>query len=123
MADMDREMAAKSAALTELRARQDRAASALRLEDAAFEVWSKRVTEVAAAGGSRTEQLRLVDPGIVPQRPSFPNVPLLMAVALLFSLMASVGFLSVRFSWEQRSRLSRAEPELTEIRMARSGNR
>jgi uncharacterized protein involved in exopolysaccharide biosynthesis len=48
----------------------------LRAANAAFEAMSRRATELAGSSGLRTEQLRIIDPGIVPQQPSFPNTPL-----------------------------------------------
>ena len=45
----------------------------------------------------RMLRLRLIDPGIVPQRPSSPNIPLNVFAALLFGAVASVLYLSVAF--------------------------
>jgi uncharacterized protein involved in exopolysaccharide biosynthesis len=44
-----------------------------------------------------------MDPGIVPQRPSSPNVPLNVAAALLVALAASIIYLSVAFVSRRRT--------------------
>jgi uncharacterized protein involved in exopolysaccharide biosynthesis len=50
----------------------------------------------------RGERLRVIDPGIVPQRPSAPNVPLNVAAALFLALVASMVYLSLRFGFRRR---------------------
>jgi len=55
------------------------------------------------------ERLDILDPGIVPQRPSSPNIPLNLAVAALLSLTASLAYLLVRFSYA-RVRALRTDP-------------
>jgi polysaccharide biosynthesis transport protein len=67
--------------------------------------------ELRAAAGSRGERLRVMDPGIVPQRPSSPNVPLNVAAALLLALAASVIYLS--FAFVLRRRAVSLEPAVT----------
>jgi capsule polysaccharide export protein KpsE/RkpR len=67
--------------------------------------------ELRAAAGSRGERLRVMDPGIVPQRPSSPNVPLNVAAALLLALAASVIYLS--FAFVLRRRAVSFEPAVT----------
>ena len=52
---------------------------------------------IFAASGFRGERLRIIDPGIVPQRPSYPNVPLNVFSALAFAAVASILYLSVTF--------------------------
>jgi uncharacterized protein involved in exopolysaccharide biosynthesis len=41
----------------------------------------------------------MIDPGIVPRRPSSPNLPLNVLAALLLALVASVVYLAMRFSY------------------------
>ena len=66
-----------------------------------------------------TEQLRIIDPGIVPQQPSFPNVPLLTGVALLISAMLCLAWLSLRYGLERQ----RVRSAKFEFKVARSGGR
>jgi uncharacterized protein involved in exopolysaccharide biosynthesis len=70
-----------------------------------------RLRELRAAAGSRGERLRVMDPGIVPQRPSSPNVPLNVSAALLLALAASIVYLS--FAFVLRRRAVGFEPTVT----------
>ena len=77
----------------------------------ASEAAETRLRELRAAAGSRGERLRVMDPGIVPQRPSSPNVPLNVAAALLLALAASIIYLS--FAFVLRRRAVGFEPTVT----------
>lgn len=70
-----------------------------------------RLRELRATAGSRGERLRVMDPGIVPQRPSSPNVPLNVAAALFLALTASLLYLS--FAFVMRRRAVGFEPAIT----------
>jgi uncharacterized protein involved in exopolysaccharide biosynthesis len=69
----------------------------------ASEAAAMRLRELGAASGNRGERLRVLDPGIVPQRPSSPNVPLNVAAALLLALVASIIYLSSAFVVRRRA--------------------
>jgi capsular polysaccharide biosynthesis protein len=43
----------------------------------------------------------VMDPGIVPQRPSSPNVALNIAIALLAALIAAIVYLSALFVYRR----------------------
>jgi uncharacterized protein involved in exopolysaccharide biosynthesis len=58
----------------------------------------------------------VIDPGIVPQRPSTPNVPLNVIVALFVALLASVVYLSLAFGFRRRA--VGFEPEVSRGRRA-----
>jgi capsular polysaccharide biosynthesis protein len=119
MATVSRDLTQKASALAAARARADQGADQLRAANTAFEAMSRRANELAGSSGLRTEQLRIIDPGIVPQQPSFPNTPLFTAVALLFSSLLSLAWLSLRYGLErQRVRSARSE-----MKVARSGGR
>ena len=62
-----------------------------------------KLGDLKAAAAFRGERLEVLDPGIVPERPSSPNVPLNMLVALLISATASVAWLAIRFGYERMS--------------------
>lgn len=55
-----------------------------------------RLRELAAAHG-RGERLELLDPGVVPERPSSPNLPLNVLVACSLALLFSLGYLTVSY--------------------------
>jgi len=55
-----------------------------------------RLQELRGAAGYRGERLRIIDPGIVPERPSSPDLILNLLVALVAGLVLSVGGLLVK---------------------------
>jgi uncharacterized protein involved in exopolysaccharide biosynthesis len=63
----------------------------------AFDSAAARVHEIQSAAGTRGERLRVMDPGVVPERPSAPNVALNVALALLVALAASLTYLTLAF--------------------------
>ncbi|HYV63973.1 MAG TPA: hypothetical protein VE958_14920 [Bryobacteraceae bacterium] len=113
----------KAAALAAVRARTERSADQLRAADAAFEAMSRRANELAGSSGLRTEQLRIIDPGIVPQQPSFPNPPLFTGAALLISAMLCLAWLSLRYGWEQQRARTLFRKSRSEFKVASGGNR
>jgi capsular polysaccharide biosynthesis protein len=75
-----------------------------------FESAQAKLSDIRAAAAFRGERLDVFDPGIVPQRPSSPNIPLNILAALLLSLIASVFYLACRFGYE---RMMSAQAERT----------
>jgi uncharacterized protein involved in exopolysaccharide biosynthesis len=53
--------------------------------------------EIDAAAGLRGERLRVLDPGVVPERPSFPNVGLNVILAMFVALIATLAYLTLTF--------------------------
>ena len=119
MATVTRDLTQKASALAAARARADQGADQLRAANTAFEAMSRRANELAGSSGLRTEQLRIIDPGIVPQQPSFPNTPLFTAMALLLSALLTLAWLSLRYGLEQQ----RVRSARSEMKVARSGGR
>lgn len=116
---LEKRVAEKSAELAALDVRRETAAAQLSNADGRFHDLEKREMEMSVTAGLRTEQLRVVDPGIVPQRPSFPNIPLTLGAALVLSLMAALGWLTLQYGIaRQKGRF-----EKRELRVARSGSR
>lgn len=76
---------------------------------ASDEVANTKLGDVRASAAFRGVRLKVLDPGIVPQRASFPNTPLNLAVALVLSFFGCVGFLAIRFA-SQRIRRAAADP-------------
>lgn len=66
-----------------------------------FDTASARLDEYNASIGLRGERLKIIDPGIVPERPSFPNRPLIILSAILIALMASLLHIVVTFHYQQ----------------------
>ena len=105
---LDREIDTKSAALSSAEAAKVALEGRLQTARHDFDTASKRLLDAEGAAGTRGEQLRIVDPGIVPQRPSWPNLPLNSATALVLGSVAALVYLGMRFGLEShRARLVR----------------
>jgi uncharacterized protein involved in exopolysaccharide biosynthesis len=91
-----------TASLARRTGRRDEVQSELKSAQAAFEAAAARLREVQGSAGSRAERLRIIDPGIVPQRPSSPNLMLNVVAALVLAAVASLVWLSVRFAYRER---------------------
>jgi tyrosine-protein kinase Etk/Wzc len=87
-----------SAELAQQTVREENLEAALTSARAAYEAASQRLTDLRVSRGSRTEWLRVTDTGIIPQRPSSPNVPLIVIGAALLALFASLLYLTLSFS-------------------------
>jgi uncharacterized protein involved in exopolysaccharide biosynthesis len=72
----------------------------------AFESAEKRLEDVRSLSGSRGERLTVIDPGVVPERPSWPKIPLMVLAALVIALVGSLLYLTVEFNY----RLERSAP-------------
>jgi len=72
--------------------RERRKAALARLESA-----RKRLEDSKGLAGFRGERLRLIDPGIVPERPTSPNAVLNVFGAAAFALVAALVYLSLRY--------------------------
>jgi capsular polysaccharide biosynthesis protein len=60
---------------------------------------SEHVAQVQSAAGSRGERLKVVDPGVVPERPSWPNIPLVLLAALFAALAGSLLCVALEFNY------------------------
>ena len=65
----------------------------------AVEAADTRLEEARSTAGYRSERLKIIDPGVVPARPSSPNVPLNLIVALSLALVVSLGYLTIEFNY------------------------
>jgi uncharacterized protein involved in exopolysaccharide biosynthesis len=60
---------------------------------------AKRLQTEQASSGYRGERLSIIDPGVVPERPSRPNVPLMLMAALLVALAVSLLYVTFEFNY------------------------
>lgn len=113
-ADLDRRIGVKQQLLAE------RGAQSERLETEYQDAWAvhdeveKRLRAMQASIGYRGERLNLVDPGVTPERPSFPNIPLNLVAAAALGLIASLFYLTVEYGLESQ----RAEALRKNLRLA-----
>ena len=97
-AKVARDADSAAAKLAAFRTRRERLSERLHIAEEAYDVARRRADEFEASAKMRSDQLRIVDPGIVPQRPSYPNTGVAMAGASILALVASVGWLTWRRS-------------------------
>lgn len=114
---IEREESAKRAALTGLRAKMLRAEDHIRAAQSRFDLLSQRTGEMSAQSGTRTEQLRLIDPGVVPQQPSFPRTSLIVIGAFLAATVLGLVWVTLLFGMSRQ----RTHSFDTELRVARGG--
>ena len=117
LADLDRQIASKRLTLATRSARHRALQSEQTSAWAAVEAAQARLAQARATVAARGERLQVIDPGIVPERPSSPNTPLNLMAALLLGLVLSVLFLTLEFSYGQR----KAESMRRSMRVAGHG--
>jgi capsular polysaccharide biosynthesis protein len=111
---LHRSLAPKQKLLAERTARMGQLNSERTAAQAASKLAEARLQEVRSALGSRGERLRIIDPGITPERPSSPNIPLNMLIALFAALVLSVLYVVVEMSYAAE----KAESNRRSIRVA-----
>jgi uncharacterized protein involved in exopolysaccharide biosynthesis len=107
----------KSKALATQSAREENFREGLTSARTAYETAAQRLVDLRVSRGSRSEWLRVIDPGIIPQRPSSPHVPLIVIGAAALALFASFLYLTVSFGLTR----GRRRYDLP-LRMASHGN-
>jgi uncharacterized protein involved in exopolysaccharide biosynthesis len=66
-----------------------------------------RLREARGESGFRGERLKIIDPGIVPERPSSPNPPLNLAAGLLLGVVLPVLYLTLAMNFQEQRAGSR----------------
>jgi uncharacterized protein involved in exopolysaccharide biosynthesis len=66
-----------------------------------------KLREARGESGYRGERLKIIDPGIVPQRPSAPNLPLNVLGALVAGLVLPILYLTLQMSFQEQRAASR----------------
>lgn len=114
--ELSRTMNEKSTALAQESAREENLKAVLTSARTSYETAVQRLATLRITRGARAEWLHVVDPGMVPQRPSSPNVPLILIGAASLALFGSLLYLTISFSWTRER--ARYHPPL---RMASHG--
>jgi capsule polysaccharide export protein KpsE/RkpR len=94
----------KQSALANRQANLERIEADRRSARAAYDTAIARWNEAESTAGNRGERLKVIDPGIVPQRPSSPNLPLNVFASLFIACIAALLYVSVRFVSESRAK-------------------
>ena len=111
--EIERENAARQSLLDKRIADQEKVQAELKAAQGAYQALENRLMEVRAGVGYRSERLQVIDPGIVPELPSSPNIPLNVLVALFAAVALSFLLLTLRFSYLAQ----REEPRPVPLRM------
>ena len=103
--ELSRSIAVKGALLERRKIRREMLEGDLEAARKDYEAANLRLNDLRASTGFRGERLQIIDPGIVPQRPSSPNLPLNVMVALLLALVASTVSLAYQFAKARNTRV------------------
>jgi capsule polysaccharide export protein KpsE/RkpR len=96
-ADLTRRIDERTVQLSDRQARTEEFNEKVRVASLGLETAERRVREFQAAAGTRSEQLRVIDPGVVPQKASFPLIGLNVALAIAVALISCFVYLALTF--------------------------
>jgi polysaccharide biosynthesis transport protein len=100
--DLNARMAGNEKLLGQRQASRDQLAADRQEGQTALASIEGRLRDARSERGFRGERLQVIDPGIVPERPSSPNIPLNVAVALLAGLVLPILYFTLLVSLEER---------------------
>ena len=101
---LQRDLAGRQQQLARSLAARDHVAAERSASQENYSAVQKRLSQVRSDLGYRSERLTVIDPGIVPERQSSPNIILHMMAAILLGLVVPVIYLTLELSYHsQRS--------------------
>jgi uncharacterized protein involved in exopolysaccharide biosynthesis len=103
IAELQRTIADQGETVAQRSARHETLQMDLKTAQALYDGVAARRRDLNAAAGIRGERLRVIDPGIVPQRPVSPNIPLNVLAALFAAIFASLVYLSFAFAFDRHA--------------------
>jgi capsular polysaccharide biosynthesis protein len=74
---------------------------------ASFDAASRKLDDLKALVAFQGERLVVLDPGIVPERPSSPNIPVNVLAAVVLALIGSIAVLAAQFGMARRTAWTR----------------
>jgi uncharacterized protein involved in exopolysaccharide biosynthesis len=101
---MEQRIQAKSDSLARAIARKEQLEAKVKEATMAYNAAAVRLQEIRSAASFRGERLKMIDPGVVPERPSFPNLPLNVIAAFAAGILIALVQLSVRFNYSRARR-------------------
>ena len=101
---VERDLAAQEELLARRLAERDRVDAERTASQEAYPTVETRLSQVRGDLGYRSERLKIIDPGIVPEQPSAPNIPLHVLAALLLGLVVPVIYLTLELSYRTPAR-------------------
>ena len=108
LAQVERDQTAKEDLLARRLAERDHVDAERSASQEAYRAVETRVNQVRADRGYRSERLKIIDPGIVPEQPLSPNIPLHVLAALLLGLVVPLIYLTLELSY--RTQRANAAP-------------
>lgn len=99
---LDRQASEREKLLSTRLAHRDQLEAERKAGTTALAAIETRLREARGDAGHHGERLRVVDPGIVPERPSSPNIPLNIAVALLLGLILPILYFTLEMSYQEQ---------------------
>jgi uncharacterized protein involved in exopolysaccharide biosynthesis len=100
--NLDRESAEREKLLATRQAHRDQLDAERKAGQAALTGIDARLRDARGETGFRGERLKIIDPGIVPERPSSPNLPLNVVAALVAGLVLPILYFTLEMSFQQR---------------------
>lgn len=77
----------------------------------------QHLAQVRAMVGARGDRLQIIDSGVIPERPSWPNIPIMLVAALLVALVGSLLFVTFEFNYRvERSAAPRSVAPLARVK-------
>ncbi|MCC6369016.1 MAG: hypothetical protein IT165_36295 [Bryobacterales bacterium] len=98
IADLDRAVAARSKLLAERSALLQKLEANRKDAQSDYDAAVRRGQDIRSSVGNSGERLKIIDPGIVPERPSEPRILLNVVIAFGLALTGAIVFLSLGFS-------------------------
>jgi len=98
----DKQAALREKLLASRMAHRDNVAAERKEAQDALTAAEARLRAVRAEAGFRGERLSVVDPGVVPERPSSPNLPLNIGAALLLGLVLPLLYLILEMNFREQ---------------------
>lgn len=95
--ELERQAASLEATLAARTAAIEAADAELNSARTAYEQSAKQIRDMAGMSGFRGERISIIDPGVVPERPSSPNIPLNLLVAAALALIFSWLYLTIEY--------------------------
>jgi uncharacterized protein involved in exopolysaccharide biosynthesis len=99
LAQVEKDVTAREDLLARRIADRDRVATERAASQDAYAAVETRLNQVRGGLGYRSERLKVIDPGIVPEQPSSPNLPLRLLAALLLGVVVPVIYLTLELSY------------------------
>jgi uncharacterized protein involved in exopolysaccharide biosynthesis len=100
--DLGRLGAEREKLLATRQAHRDQLDAERKAGQTALAAMESRLRDARGETGYRGERLRIIDPGIVPERPSSPDLPLNVAAALVAGLVLPILYLTLAMSFQDR---------------------